>query len=59
MRKKSKPLTDPDHEPAPKREPKSEAKRKRALRKHRCAETGEFVTPEYAEANPKTTVRES
>ncbi|GIV03798.1 MAG: hypothetical protein KatS3mg015_2628 [Fimbriimonadales bacterium] len=35
-----------------------EAKTKRGPR-YRCAETGEFVTRGYAEANPATTVKES
>ena len=35
-----------------------EAKTKRAPR-YRCAETGEYVTRGYAEANPATTVKES
>ena len=35
-----------------------EAKAKRAPR-YRCAETGEYVTQEYAGGNPATTVKES
>lgn len=33
-------------------------KQKKEIR-YRSAETGEYVTKEYAEANPKTTVKET